>query len=107
MREMKAYIHTEIYTLIQRSFICNNPKLEIPKYPSVGEWRSARERLLRDVKRLSGEEYVQCIDCDYGFKIHGFWYLWAVLESIPVDTKGLLYLENTSLDQIFSQWKMI
>ena len=98
MREMKAYIHTEIYTLIQRSFIYNNPKLEIPKYPSVGEWRSARERLLRDVKRLGGEEYVQCIDCDYGFKIHGFWYLWAVLESIPADTKGLLFLENTFLD---------
>ena len=98
MREMKAYIHTEIYTLIQRSFIYNNPKLEIPKYPSVGEWRNARERLLRDVKRLGGEEYVQCIDCDYGFKIHGFWYLWAVLESIPADTKGLLFLENTFLD---------
>ena len=39
-----------------------------------------------------------CIDCDYGFKTHGFWYLRAVLESIPVDTKGLLFLENTFLD---------
>ena len=59
---------------------------------------SARERLLRDAKRLGGEEHIQCIDCDYGFKIHRFWYFRAILESIPVDTKGLLYTENMFLD---------